>query len=505
MRRQRPKSDTAPSAFLDMDGPGSTVVRFLAILCAYQLAFTSKRLYADVVLSLTTWWTGGRRWHPNMALAIARCHRLEWLSLRCQGLNAFGTPFTVHWSKVLRHCSRLTHLDLSCCNLGEEAARSLARVFRKLRSLTTVTLDGNKLGDAGVTAIAEALVPCTKLMGLSLRCNLIGDPGVVAVCRLLARVPGLTELDLGRNECGPEGVVAFAAAVQRLPALSSLVLMSCAPATLFRDLRHCPLRSLNLIDVAVGDAGMVALCKELPHFPELATLDVSSTNLNDAGVMTLFAGLSQSHVATLVLTDPILTGLNLGLFAGLGVCPCLTALDLTYSYFGLAGCTSLAIVLHHLPSLSVLDLAHNDIRPAGLVPLAAAFSQCRQLASLNLAGNPLGAEDNEEELPGMPFLCSGRHRSTSLTSLNLRSTNLGDGGVTSFAMALTTWPLLSSLNLADNNLGDEGATVLSHVLPYCPALTELNLTGCRITEPGLASFTRVERTALVVSRGRQVA
>jgi Ran GTPase-activating protein (RanGAP) involved in mRNA processing and transport len=495
---RRPKHGTA--TVLDMTGTGCTILGFLAIPCAFRFAFTSAKRYHEVLRVLTTWCTPGLRWHPSMVLSIARCRRLECLNLRCPSSAWYASeaPVVVDWSHV-RRCSRLTHLDLSYCHLGVEGAGNLARALGCLRSLRTVGLEHNNIRDEGATAIAEALVSCTTLRCVSLRQNRIGDAGIIAVCTLLQHTPGCTELDLGGNRSGPEGVAALASAVGRLGALSVLALMTCvASDRLFRELRHCALRSLDLTEVTVGATEMIVLCSQFPHFPQLTTLDVSFAEIGDPGVTSLFAGLSKSKVVTLVLADNNLSGSSATLFSRLGRCSSLTNLGLNSMYVGSAGCTSLATVLHHLPTLRVLDLSNNHIGYAGLVPLAAALGHCRWLASLDLGGNPLGAEDDEDERPSMPLLCSGRHRCPSLTSLALGSTNLGDGGVTSLAMVLPLWPLLSSLQLSDNLFGDEGARVLAFASLQCPSLMKLDIGGCRIAEPGLANLQYTQSNSLII-------
>jgi small GTP-binding protein len=110
-----------------------------------------------------------------------------------------------------------------------------------------------------------------------------------------------------------------------------------------------------------------------------------------------------------------------------------------------------------------------------LTNLPASIGRLKDLRFLALAFHCLSAE-GARALPGL----------TSLTSLNLRNTNLGDGG----ARALAGLTSLTSLDLRNNNLGDEGARALAGLT----SLTSLNLWGNNLGDEGaraLAGFTRL--------------
>ena len=56
-------------------------------------------------------------------------------------------------------------------------------------------------------------------------------------------------------------------------------------------------------------------------------------------------------------------------------------------------------------------------------------------------------------------------RCGNLTSLDLRSNSLGDGGANALAAALVRLPSLAVLHLADNRIDDEGAMSIAGALP----------------------------------------
>lgn len=88
------------------------------------------------------------------------------------------------------------------------------------RMIERLSLDGRALGDNGAVAVASIIHSSPALHWLSLSANLIGDTGATAIIDAMARAPG------------PTGG---------------------------------PLRTLYLAQNGIGDVGMVALARLLPH------------------------------------------------------------------------------------------------------------------------------------------------------------------------------------------------------------------------------------------------
>ena len=79
-------------------------------------------------------------------------------------------------------------------------------------------------------------------------------------------------------------------------------------------------------------------------------------------------------------------------------------------------------------------------------------------------------------------------RCGNLTSLDLRSNSLCDGGANALAAALVRLPSLAVLHLADNRIDDEGAMSIAGALPQCGALVTLGLAGNGIGDAGVEAL-----------------
>jgi len=158
-------------------------------------------------------------------------------------------------AKLLRRC-QLEHLQLDSCKLGDGGAETLAAGLSAAPAhgfkLTTLNLTNNDIGDDGTRALAEALPRNQALQTLNLGRNEIGDDGARALAEALPRNQALQTLNLGRNEIGDDGARALAEALPRNQAL----------------------QTLNLGRNEIGDDGARALAEALLRNQALQALDL---------------------------------------------------------------------------------------------------------------------------------------------------------------------------------------------------------------------------------------
>ena len=157
-------------------------------------------------------------------------------------------------------------------------------------------------------------------------------------------------------------------------------------------------------------------------------------------------------------------------------------LDLRGLIFG-SGAPALSEVLSANSSLTSLDLRESIIGDSGATSLSQALATNSSLTSLNLYNNYIGAS-------GTTSLSQALATNSSLTSLNLLWNSIGDSGATSLSQALATNFSLTSLNLSVNSIGDSGATSLSQALATKSYLTSLNLSVNSIGDSGATSLSQ---------------
>ena len=190
----------------------------------------------------------------NHVLILTYSHLLGNLeSLDLRG-NPLGSQSNMIALVGLERFTRLKHLNLQSCGVGDAGVNALLRtpLWGRLESLM---LWNNHISDRGLMEIARAEAPA-KLRALELRRNEIGDLGLEA----LAHSPVLSavgELHLEYNRIEDAGLCELAASE-------------------YADgLRELHLRGNS----GISDRGGIALAS--PGFPHLDVLDLAGTQIGD--------------------------------------------------------------------------------------------------------------------------------------------------------------------------------------------------------------------------------
>ncbi|KAI1798170.1 RNI-like protein [Ganoderma leucocontextum] len=156
-----------------------------------------------------------------------------------------------------------------------EQVRALDNLPR-LGALQTLDLKGNDIRN-GITYIAQVLKRNRTLKVLNLSENKLDVQGLTAVAEALKYNSCLETLDLSKNPCcgpGLEGIQSLRTAFTLNNALKRLFLSS----------------------TSMASQGAIALAEFLPESASLLHLDLTTNNLDLAGVMALSSGLKANHV-----------------------------------------------------------------------------------------------------------------------------------------------------------------------------------------------------------------
>ncbi|RNF00356.1 hypothetical protein TraAM80_07649 [Trypanosoma rangeli] len=104
---------------------------------------------------------------------------------RCAGLGR---------KLILNHT--VTTLDLSMCDMQDEAAEEFFHALKRNRCLKHLNVDGNYIGDKGAIAAAECV---QNLETLHMSCNIIQDKGAIAIASFLRKSSKIKTLNLRAN------------------------------------------------------------------------------------------------------------------------------------------------------------------------------------------------------------------------------------------------------------------------------------------------------------------
>lgn len=238
--------------------------------------------------------------------------------------QSLGTANAMQIAGALRGNPHVRSLMLGTDAIGDEGARAVGDVAAGSRTLEALYLGCNNIGPEGARALGESLVDAPGVTGLWLKRNPIGPAGARHLAGLLRRNQRLRTLDLVNTGLGEAGLQALADALcEGNQGLRDLYLSgnglgpSAAPA-LARILRGAPrLQGLYLGVNRLGEEGVRLLAEALADNRTLRRLELPSNGLS--------LGLAGTrHLLVAVATHPAIEVLNLGYAAStrvLGAAP----------------------------------------------------------------------------------------------------------------------------------------------------------------------------------------
>lgn len=184
-------------------------------------------------------------------------------------------------ASLLQAMPVLTHLDVSCNSMGDQAARILAPGLSHATNLTSLSMRQNSLWSSGVRCVANSLPSLKALQILDLsenelrvvvhdvatgpdtvsQRNTVSDAGLLALQGALQELPVLRDLDLSGNMISREGIGALACVLPRLNKLERI----------------------NLAHNNLGARGCEVLMLHLPGAPALKDVNLSTNHFEAAG------------------------------------------------------------------------------------------------------------------------------------------------------------------------------------------------------------------------------
>ncbi|RNF09935.1 uncharacterized protein Tco025E_06888 [Trypanosoma conorhini] len=148
----------------------------------------------------------------------------------------------------------VTTLDLSMCDMQDEAAAEFFNSLKRNRCLKHLNVDGNYISDKGASAAAECV---QNLETLHMSCNIIHDKGAIDIASFLRKSAKIKTLNLRANRITFYGAYRLIAALEPVldrvsPALREAILLQEPPplcdseASLSASAKHSACRTLDL-------------------------------------------------------------------------------------------------------------------------------------------------------------------------------------------------------------------------------------------------------------------
>jgi Ran GTPase-activating protein (RanGAP) involved in mRNA processing and transport len=222
---------------------------------------------------------------------------------------ALGPPNISTLMHSLRSNTFVRHFLLGNNIIGPAGAQAIADFVQEVPDrIDTWYLAGNCIDGASLAQLTDALVKSPAVTNLWLKRNPLGPGSVDSLFRLITQTPNLRTLDLDQTELGDAGVAAlFTRLAEYIPPtpLSMRILYlsatgvstaACEAISRYLASPHCLITSLYISSNPIGDAGAKALAKGLQQNKTLQRLSLQSVGLTDEGATALISSL-QGHPA----------------------------------------------------------------------------------------------------------------------------------------------------------------------------------------------------------------
>ncbi len=281
----------------------SKILLLSLINCLYEAedsslcVFVADLLNHDLLLNNTTM-------NPSDCLSIgyfasvcADNNRGFTLNLTCCSIGDQGSKFLARGLSKCSHPQSKISVYLYSNDIHDEGIHHIAEVIENTNLISSLTLSNNPIGNSGLSTLCEALSTNTSLKNLYLyNCSLsLDDHG--AIPRLLSINTTLERLDLSSNSICNTELKNICEALSTNTSLKRLVLVNCSltisddnGAALYQLLNTSnSLETLNLSHNTVTNCRHIAA--GLAVNKTLRTLNLSSCKLTDQSIEELSTGL----------------------------------------------------------------------------------------------------------------------------------------------------------------------------------------------------------------------
>lgn len=323
----------------------------------------------------------------NYIYTIDKANKLAKLIALCPLINVIHLDDVMgnndHICKIitnkLSNCINLQMLTLSSNYISSDGLEEICNNIIECKKIHTLNISNNDFGynSCGFVKLANTLTFLECLSSLDISMNILGDIGFAAVAAALPNCLKLSYLNLC---CICLSVIGIGILSSVLPMCSEL-------------------KTLDISENELGDIGITKIADVLPMCLKLNTLDISKNELGDIGITKIAAVIPMCQVlSSIKINTNNITSIGLNIFAkaiiNSNLRLRLSTLDISRTNIGEAGISILKDLLPKCLVLSNLNLSNTckDISFSGLKNLAKTFILCEQLSCLNITSNNFSDE-----------------------------------------------------------------------------------------------------------------
>ncbi|GBG83047.1 hypothetical protein CBR_g36665 [Chara braunii] len=302
---------------------------------------------------------------------------------------------------ALAASEELTMLDLSDNKLGSKTVNGILEIVRASKETDlglVLDLRNNQIGPSALLEICRCSVTLTRLESLDISGNRLTDAASRQIASLLKSSKVLVHLCLEGCALTTRSIQSIASALQSDSPLSKLAIGKNNPVSgramkvlleklcLMPSFTELDIHGIELDDVAAEAVGLL-LCSS----PNLISLQMSSTDLQDSGAIAISDIVSNKDVR---LSRLEVASCGIGPVSAAKFCRQLAAvgglsyLDISRNHVGIQGADILAMAVVRAGSrLKQLEMAGCGLGCDGVIRILQAAAGSKVLAVLNLSAN----------------------------------------------------------------------------------------------------------------------
>ena len=382
-------------------------------------------------------------------LIVARCKDIG-IKLRENMIFKFKNFVN---SKCRNRC-----IDLSDCYLGIYSIKFISDFIYKGDRISRLNLTRNNLGDQGIELLINAIKNSMSLISLNLTSNNIAYKGGQIIFEDLSEQKSIIDLNISSIE-----------GTNR----NHLTHLGLKTIDHFFN-KNGYIESLNLCGNSIKDEGFILLCNALYENKNLQNLNISNNNIRIQGLTQGLNLISTCKLISLNISQNQLLDSGIKVLSNsLQYFPNLQELNVSNCGFEFKGFEYLLNAFSSYKNLSSLNVSGNDIKHEDFEILKPLL-ETMMIKNLNLANCSLG--NNATYILGDSI-----SNNENLKKLNISSNKISDKGFRSFISLFAHNSNIESFDCSQNLITDLSATNFVKNLKYNHSLKKLNLFDNQLT------------------------
>ena len=366
---------------------------------------------------------------------------------------------------VLSQNIHLRKLYLAKNHLGTNGIIALCKGMSNILYLTHLDMSCNKITDEAAHDIAAILIHNPELKELDLSNNLMQTPGVTIVCKAIRILTNLSKLNISNNNITDEAIWDLAIVLSKMKPLEEFILNynleASNPVQIFLTMKSCTslfklnVGSTEITDLAACTFNIAAVLKNGNiKINKMKRLDLSYNNLDATGITTIFKKLNISH---------------------------LTKINISHNAIGEQATDDIGNFLSKNTELKELDLSYNNLCAASISNICTKLN-ISHLTKINISNNAIG-----EQAAG--DIGNFLSKNTELKELDLSYNNLYAAGISNICTKLNI-SHLTKINISNNAIGEQAADDIGNFLSKNTELKELDLSHNNLDATGISNICR---------------